>query len=431
MAILPVQTNSIKNINFCSDHKDNESIVVKNQGLTQDTVEISKEKKGLSKNAKWGIGIGAAAIITAAALLIRGKTKAAQEEIFKLAEHIDFSPARTVEEARNFARTHLGIKNYDETMPLEVMNWVNEGLANVNNVTKGKAKMFDTIGYVPLEAKEKALACAISAKDGDEYGAILNINKTVFENMNEHINTMIKQALGRKVMFKNKEGKLDLYNFYKNNEASADLLKGLNEFSEKPDTFSLIDKIKLYEDFTSLAYAKGAFYEAPMSKLKQLMKNEGIQETLLAHSKLPDLKQLEKLTTEQQRNVLVDITNTCLSSGDRIHLAYPKGDKFRTIYHEMGHIQHQNSAGYDLYMQMGKPDECEKRFSKVSDITNDFINSKEKQQTANRVSNYAPESPSEFVAEVYRKLISNALSGGEKLSDDVMKLYAEYKGPAV
>ena len=124
-------------------------------------------------------------------------------------------------------------------MPLEVMNWVNEGLANVNNVTKGKAKMFDTIGYVPMEAKEKALACAISAKDGDEYGAILNINKTVFENMNEHINTMIKQALDRKVMFKNKEGKLDLYNFYKNNEASADLLKGLNEFSEKPDTFSL------------------------------------------------------------------------------------------------------------------------------------------------------------------------------------------------
>lgn len=137
------------------------------------------------------------------------------------------------------------------------------------------------------------------------------------------------------------------------------------------------------------------------------------------------------MTTEQQRNVLVDITNTCLSSGDRIHLAYPKGDKFRTIYHEMGHIQHQNSAGYDLYMQMGKPDECEKRFSKVSDITNDFINSKEKQQTANRVSNYAPESPSEFVAEVYRKLISNALNSREKLSDDIMTLYAEYKGPAV
>ena len=209
------------------------------------------------------------------------------------------------------------------------------------------------------------------------------------------------------------------------------MLKGLNEFLEKPDKFSLIDKIKLYEDFVSLAYAKDAFYEAPMSKLKQLMKNEGVQETLLAHSKLPDLKQLEKLTTEQQRNVLVDITNTCLSSGDRIYLAYPKGDKFRTIYHEMGHLQHENSTGYDLYRQMGKPEECEKWFGKVTDITNDFVNSKEKQQIANRVSNYASESPLEFVAEVYRKLITNALNSGKKLSDDIMTLYAEYKGPAV
>lgn len=432
MAIAPVNMNSVNGIHFGNSAVQSQlksTPDLYSQGT--DTVEINGEKKTSNTSKKVGIFLGAAAVLTAAILLVRGKAKAAQEEIFKLAEHIDFSPAKTVEEARNFARTHLGIKNYDETMPLEVMNWVNEGLVNVNNVTKGKAKMFDTIGYVPMEDKEKVLACAISAKDGGKYGAILNINKTVFENIDEAINKGIKKGLEGKIMFKNKEGKLDLYNFYKNNEASADLLKGLNEFSEKPDTFSLIDKIKLYEDFASLAYAKEAFYEAPMSKLKQLMKNEGIQETLLAHSKLPDLKQLEKLTTEQQRNVLVDITNTCLSSGHGIRLGYPKGDKFRTIYHEMGHIQHENSAGYDLYMQMGKTDECEKRFNKVSDITNDFINSKEKQQTANRVSDYAPESPLEFVAEVYRKLISNALNGGKKLSDDVMNLYAEYKGPAV
>lgn len=431
MSISPVQLSQVKSINFGNNQTENLPVKINDNGLSKDTVEINGEKKGLSKDAKWGIGLGIAAVITAAALLISGKTKAAQEEIFKLAEHIDFSPAKTVEEARSFARTHLGIKNYHEEMPLEVMNWINEGLVNVNNVTKGKAKMFDTIGYVPMNAKEEALACAISAKDGGEYGAIFNINKTVFENMNEHINTMLKQALDRKIMFKNKEGKLNLYNFYKNDEASADLLKGLNEFLEKPDKFSLIDKIKLYEDFASLAYAKDAFYEAPMSKLKQLMKNEGIQETLLAHSKLPDLKQLEKLTTEQQRNVLVDITNTCLRSGDRIHLAYPKGDKFRTIYHEMGHLQHQNSAGYDLYMQMAKPEECKKQFGKVTDITKDFVNSKEKQQIANRISGYAAESPLEFVAETYRKLINIAINGGEKLPDDVMALYSQYKGPVI
>lgn len=431
MSISQVQLSQVKNINFGNNQTESLPVKINDNGLSQDTIEINGEKKGLSKNAKWGIGIGAAAIITAAALLIRGKTKAAQEEIFKLAEHIDFSPAKTVEEARNFARTHLGIKNYHEEMPLEVMNWVNEGLVNINNVTKGKAKMFDTIGYVSIDGKEEALACAISAKDGGELGAIFNINKNVFEKIDEQINKMIKGSLSNKIMFKNKEGKLDLYNFYKNDEASADLLKGLNEFLEKPDKFSLIDKIQLYEDFASLAFAHESFYKAPMAKLKQLMKNEGIQETLLAHSKLPDLKQIEKLTTEQQRNVLVDLTNTCLLSGDKLHLAYPKGDKFRTIYHEMGHLQHENSIGVDMYAQMAKPEECEKWFGKVTDITKDFVNSKEKQQIANRVSGYASESPLEFVAEVYRKLINIAVNGGEKVPDDVMALYSQYKGPVI
>lgn len=80
---------------------------------------------------------------------------------------------------------------------------------------------------------------------------------------------------------------------------------------------------------------------------------------------------------------------------------------------------------------MGKPEDCIKRFGKVSDITNDFINSKEKQQIANRVSNYAAKSPVEFVAETYRKLINNALGGKDQIPDDVMKLYNEYGGPAI
>ena len=80
---------------------------------------------------------------------------------------------------------------------------------------------------------------------------------------------------------------------------------------------------------------------------------------------------------------------------------------------------------------MDKPEQCKKIFGKVSDITKDFINSQEKQQIANRISSYASTSPLEFVAEVYSKLISKAVNGGEKLSDDVMKLYAEYKGPSL
>lgn len=398
------------------------------QPYPQDSVEINGKKKGLSNGQKWGIGLGIAAALTATALLLRGKVGAAQEEVTKLAEHIDFTPAKTTQEAIEFAKTKLGVKNYDDKMPLDVMNWVNEGLTNINNVRKGKAKLFDTIAYVPQD--EESLACVVNDID-PEFGAILNVNKKTFENVGEYLKNYIQQSLNDKILYKNKDGKLALYPFYHCGEVSDNLLKNLNKFNENPESFSLIDTVKLYENYVSMDDAIDSVYNAPYSKLRQLLKNENVEETLLAHSKLPDLKQIEKLTTEQQKAVLIDVINTCLRSGDGIRLVYPLGDEFRTIYHETGHLEHLVKIGKDRYESMGTPQECIERFGKVSNITNDFINSKEKQQTANRVSTYASESPLEFVAEVYRKLMNKALGGDVQIPDEVMKLYNEYGGPAI
>lgn len=432
MSIQPLSisnVNTINRINFGNQDTQNINPTYTTQPYPQDSVEINGKKKGLSNGQKWGIGIGIAAALTATALLLRGKVGAAQEEVVKLAEHIDFTPAKTTKEAIEFAKTKLGVKNYDDSMPLDVMNWVNEGLTNINNVRKGKAKLFDTIGYIARD--EESLACMVGDITDPKLGAILNVNKKTFENLGEYLKTYIQHDLDNNILYKNKDGKLDLYPFYHCGEVSDNLLKNLNKFNENPKSFSLMDKVKLYEDYVSMSNSVNAFYDAPYSKLQQLLKHERIQETLLAHSKLPDLKQLEKLSTEQQTSVLVDVVNTCFYSGDAICLSYPSGDIFKTIYHETGHLEHLIKIGEDKFESMGKSEECIKLFGKVSDITNDFINSKEKQQIANRVSNYAPESPLEFVAEVYRKLINKALGGNEKIPDDVMKLYNEYGGPAI
>lgn len=432
MSIQPLSisnVNTINRINFGNQDTQNINPTYTTQPYPQDSVEINGKKKGLSNGQKWGIGIGIAAALTATALLLRGKVGAAQEEVVKLAEHIDFTPAKTTKEAIEFAKTKLGVKNYDDSMPLDVMNWVNEGLTNINNVRKGKAKLFDTIGYIARD--EESLACMVGDITDPKLGAILNVNKKTFENLGEYLKTYIQHDLDNNILYKNKDGKLDLYPFYHCGEVSDNLLKNLNKFNENPESFSLMDKVKLYEDYVSMSNSVNAFYDAPYSKLQQLLKHERIQETLLAHSKLPDLKQLEKLSTEQQTSVLVDVVNTCFYSGDAICLSYPSGDIFKTIYHETGHLEHLIKIGEDKFESMGKSEECIKLFGKVSDITNDFINSKEKQQIANRVSDYAPESPLEFVAEVYRKLINKALGGNEKIPDDVMKLYNEYGGPAI
>lgn len=429
MSIKPLSISNANTINRINFGNKNINPNYTTQSYPQDSVEINGKKKGLSNGQKWGIGLGIAAALTATALLLRGKVGAAQEEVTKLAEHIDFTPAKTTQEAIEFAKTKLGVKNYDDRMPLDVMNWVNEGLTNINNVRKGKVKLFDTIAYVPQD--KESLACMVNDITVPKYGAILNINKKTFENLGEYLKTYIQRDLDDNILYKNKDGKLDLYSFYHCGEVSDNLLKNLNKFNENPESFSFLDKVKLYEDYISMGSAIDGFYDAPYAKLQQLLKSERIQETLLAHSKLPDLKQIEKLSTDQQTNVLVDVVNTCLYSGDDICLSYPSGDIFKTIYHETGHLEHLVKIGKDKFSSMPKPEECIERFGKISDITNDFINSKEKQQIANRVSNYAPESPLEFVAEVYRKLINKALGGNEKIPDDVMKLYNEYGGPTI
>ena len=128
-------------------------------------------------------------------MLLRGKVGAAKDEVVKLAEHIDFTPAKTTKEAIEFAKTKLGVKNYDDSMPLDVMNWVNEGLTNINNVRKGKAKLFDTIGYVAQDGKD--LAFMIPDITNPKIGAVLNVNKKTFENIGNFIERGIKNGLIR------------------------------------------------------------------------------------------------------------------------------------------------------------------------------------------------------------------------------------------
>ena len=69
--------------------------------------------------------------------------------INRLKKNIDFVPAKTIEEAVNFGKNILGVKNYDgfTKSDVDVVNWINNGLVHINNATKGKAKMPSEILY--------------------------------------------------------------------------------------------------------------------------------------------------------------------------------------------------------------------------------------------------------------------------------------------
>lgn len=98
------------------------------------------KKKKLSTEAKVGIGAGILATAGLIAFLVmKGRTS----ETKQLAEHIEFKPAQTLEEAIKFGQENLGIKSYNNFSEndLSAINWLNEGFVNVSNRMKGKLRM--------------------------------------------------------------------------------------------------------------------------------------------------------------------------------------------------------------------------------------------------------------------------------------------------
>lgn len=428
MSIQPLGFANAKSLNRINFGNKNINSNYTTQPYPQDSVEINVKKKVFSNAQKLRIGFGMAAL-PAKALSFCGKIGAAQEGVVKLAEHIDFTPAKTTQEAIEFAKTKLGVKNYDDSMSLDVMNWVNEGLTNINNVRKGKAKLFDTIRYDLINS---SYLCYVDNNiEEPKLGAILNISKKHTKKMGKYINLSIDFCIDNNILYRDENKKILLKPFYNCGKVSDHFIEKLNKFNDNPSSFSLIDRVELNEYFNLIWNKRVNFFKSPYLNLKQILKNESIQETLLAHSKLPDLKQIEKLPALQRKNVLEDIINNYIDLDQGIHLDYPAVNTLEIIYHENGHLEHHLKIGKDKFLSMGKLEECMYNLGKISDITFDFIFNVKKQEIANSISNYASESPLEFVAEVYKKLINKALGGKEQISDDVMKLYNEYGGPAI
>ena len=67
--------------------------------FTPKTNDVDDKKKNNAK--KWGVVTAAAVALTAVGLVIRGRLKS----VTQLAEHIDFKPAKTMEEAKEFAKS--------------------------------------------------------------------------------------------------------------------------------------------------------------------------------------------------------------------------------------------------------------------------------------------------------------------------------------
>lgn len=403
-----------------------------------DTVTISsknsqEENKKLTKNQKLGIASGALLGVAALGLIIRGRLKA----VTKLAEHIDFAPASTMEEAREFARQHLKIKKFDVADDLDMANWVNEGLVNINNKYKGRAYIPDEVVAFSKEesAKRSSTLASMAAYQGKDFRlhSQLRVNLGYFDNAKNNIQKMLDDFGFKKVPLDDghSEVQMQILPFY-NPDKLLDMMqissKFMNNKATKMDIVALRQSLGDY-------YAYAHFLNNdPLKLLENVYAQKGAIDLLKTHMKPGSFKTIEelgKMTNKEQVNYAFDASSALSKKLAVDNMPYAKildskRSVFNTLFHEEGHLFHKKNTILDYEdMHVIYGDKKDKPV-KIGELAKEFLENQDEQFVASKVSFYAKRSPLEFVAEVYSRML-----GGHKFDDDVMRLYKKYKGPAL
>ncbi len=385
------------------------------------TAKKPEEEKKTGK--KLAIAAGAALGIAAIGLIVRGRLKA----VTKLAEHIDFTPAKTMEEAREFARTHLKIKKFDTADDLEFANWVNEGLVNINNRYKGRAYMPKEVLPYPKELAGEHTLAGMASGLGN---STLYVNVYAWKGFDEGITRMLSMDKGFKFRFdpnKNRHTMICLPFF--NVEKTKLILDKAVLFNK--GELSQIDKCALSQNLYDYIKYYKLFRDNPIKIVENMYSQKNFVEAL--KKSLPDgvktLEEVQKMDKAEIKKYIWEMSdnlraNTPQKDWYSATILDSKRSAFDSLYHEEGHLFHSKNAILDYEKMHVTYDDATGKAAEIRSGAREFLESADEQFIASTVSDYAKKSPLEFVAEVYARMVS-----GHKFGDDVMKLYEKYKGP--
>lgn len=374
----------------------------------------SNKKPNSNKNLLLGIGAGLAAagsIGTVIYLIMHGKVGKATQ----LAEHIDFKPAQTIEEAIQFGKDNLKIKKYKgfTENDLEVLNFINEGFTNVSNKLKGTIRLPKSIKYKDLEDSTLAQVGPFTKS--------FELNKNVFGDIDKTIKDILKPL---------EESGLIKVSILENNKIKHSFLKAFDKDSIEPLILQIAnykcgkcktfkEKCDLYNSLGVLLNTFNAGTKSPFRIIKQLIENPAVKEACQKSGISTDLEKIKTLSLAEQNQIVAQIF---AKTGIKASLSFNIKDnsEFHTIYHELGHLQDVQPRCFDT------TDKHNFEYSKYPKELKKWVDNGADIQTANRVSEYASHGEGEFVAETFAKLMD-----GAKLPDDVIELYKRVKGPAI
>ena len=385
-----------------------------------DSVELENSKKSKTKKILTfgGIAAGIAVIGTVTTLLIKGKIATAKR-VF--AEHIDFAPAKTMEEAKEFAKTHFGIKHFNLNDDIEMANWVNEGLVRINNFYKGKAPIPRKVKPYPKRLHDKTLKNGGNPilADMDPRDGTLRINLNYFNNAGKNIQKYV-DLLGFKVK-KRPDGLFDTqFNIlpFLNIEKQQSLIPLLVKIEE--GTATKMDLVTAEITLYDMCHYAGLLDKSPELIYESILKSSKLQ--FLAKNnpkiKLISFDDFNKLPQEEKLDYFYELNNLFMEGHENneliqlfsdIKIADRPANVFQTMFHEDTHWFHRIKLGFKKFVSLRR-----KKFTKKEELI------------ATTVSAYAPKNPLEFVAEVNSMILS-----GYKPSEEVMKLYKKFGGPLI
>lgn len=436
-----------------------------------------EKKKKLSTGAKVGIGAGFLATAGLIAFLVmKGKVSEAKQ----LAEHIEFKPAQTLEEAIKFGKEHLGIKSYEDfcANDLDAINWLNEGFVNVSNRMKGKLRMPKQILFTDDQniLGEHSLAGVVSdsnlPQELKKYSGSFFLNKKFFSDPIEAVNNDFKKALKHGYFEKTEDGKIKVNSLFA--PETGDMLIDIIEDFQREKSFN--SAVRVSVAIENMRNAVNAYTKNPLEVIQSLLKDEKnismfkeagintslndiknlslkeqieIRKTMTAllkeqneasyvnnligsdkqyAEKLVEKGFLDKVETikEIETNKLAEIIKYTEEYTGKKEKFYPielcideldKSSPFATVYHEMGHLQ-------DMKPRCLTTAKYNYDYSKYSQELKDWVDNDDNIRIASRVSGYSTSGPGEFIAETFAKLVE-----GRKVSQEVKDLYRKLGGP--
>lgn len=315
----------------------------------------------------------------------------------KLADYIEFQPAETIKEAKNFARKNLGIYTYKIT-DVDCANYVNEALCNYYNNSKNKNAVIDNCDTTNTSSAIAAIEPTTSC---------LAINQEKMKNIDAEIENLFNSKKEKAVQPN------DLF------EKRYNLTEKQREYIEKyrtnPDQMSLKEKIgfaMFVQDSLDPLTMQAAFDD--------MAQNPNVIKYLNSRG-FSDFKEITKLPKETFKQLVKDIfenTDFRINTHD--------GGDFLPVNHEIGHKIHAKNIGLKSFYSLATfvPTGNEKQdLLNIVKSMKEFKQNEPQWRLARNISPYSSVSPSEFVAETFAHL-----ANGAEFDDATMELYKKYGG---